>query len=398
MVVVKDWGGPALTWSEEDFAKLLGGLTPKATSLDVMYEWQSASKRMNARKDPEAPITEKGTLRKFKHLAESSEMPVNLLDFPISEEITPSIILHIACDVQALTATTTMMPMKSIQADVQKYRLWALLTAPGYYAYPHVDGSGLCTYMMITQGCKYWAILRMADPKKKLTKKQLENYATCTRKAFNQYLKIAKVSNVYNVAPTELPGLVTVHFIKLEPGMLAIQPPGVFHQVYTPEKSVAVGGHFVVEEALHLTAWSRFCTTHAQGAGTNAYHDSTIRVFACIMVAAAVRRELTMNKRCFISLARMLKQRKLFSLADFVKENTDDPDPVHPETEDEVDLALELVDEVLSHNGLMWERLEITSKGPPLFDDELPWYDPGVEMVDHPSNLLTIVQQTLQFK
>lgn len=43
VVLVDNYKGPALTWSDEDFAKLSGGLTPKGMSLESMYEWQCAS-------------------------------------------------------------------------------------------------------------------------------------------------------------------------------------------------------------------------------------------------------------------------------------------------------------------------------------------------------------------
>ena len=73
----------------------------------------------------------------------------------------------------------------------------------------------------------------------------------------------------------------------------SIQPPGLFHQVYTPENAITVGGHFVLEDALHLTAWSRLCTHRLRGDGTNAYHDSMVRVFSRIAIAKAFGGQVT---------------------------------------------------------------------------------------------------------
>lgn len=68
-----------------------------------------------------------------------------------------------------------------------------------------------------------------------------------------------------------------------------IQPPGIFHQVYTVEKSLAIGGHFVLEDAMHLTEWCRYALHKEQGSGTNAYHSGMKRVFARHIMAIAER-------------------------------------------------------------------------------------------------------------
>lgn len=36
-----------------------------------------------------------------------------------------------------------------------------------------------------------------------------------------------------------------------------IQPPNAWHEVYTPDKSVTVGGHFLTYDSLHISEMSR---------------------------------------------------------------------------------------------------------------------------------------------
>ena len=99
-----------------------------------------------------------------------------------------------------------------------KSKGWVLVSGAGYLSYSHVDGSGECTFFMLTHGRKWWAVLKMKrgcdDPAKVQDAKQQ------MRKVFKHYLKIAKASNDYNVAPHVIPDLATIHFVLLEPGMI----------------------------------------------------------------------------------------------------------------------------------------------------------------------------------
>ena len=51
--------------------------------------------------------------------------------------------------------------------------------------------------------------------------------------------------------------LVTHMRNKISDGLCRFQPPGVFHKVYTPVKSIATGGHFLTYGSLHLTEIAR---------------------------------------------------------------------------------------------------------------------------------------------
>ena len=71
--------------------------------------------------------------------------------------------------------------------------------------------------------------------------------------------------------------------------LCSIQPPGAFHHVVTLAKSIAMGGHFLMYDTMHLTEWTRRWIHEARGAGTNTYHGSTVRILANMVIAWAVR-------------------------------------------------------------------------------------------------------------
>ena len=170
----------------------------------------------------------------------------------------------------------------------------------------------------------------------------------------------------------------------------------MFHEVFTPEKSVVLGGHFYLENALHLTEWTRWATNKVLGAGTNTYHAGTVRVFARMVMAVAHRgereskshlvttlgavsrilRHKLVLRRPFIAMARMFLQRSVYSLSDHVKDDDSDPDPLHAETEREAWVAQELIMAILKHNNL--DTTEICDeKRFPWYDEAIPWYSPG---------------------
>lgn len=53
-----------------------------------------------------------------------------------------------------------------------------------------------------------------------------------------------------------------------------MMPPGVWHQVFTPVKTVASGGQFLTYDALHLTEVARAFDKKQARMVTNASHES----------------------------------------------------------------------------------------------------------------------------
>lgn len=83
----------------------------------------------------------------------------------------------------------------------------------------------------------------------------------------------------------------------------------------------------------------------------------------------------------------MLLWKHEYSLADYEKEDTEDPDPEDHETSEEVEIACALAKEVLAANGLTEESIRLRKGKAPHFDDDLPWYEPGNTTVAFPATL-----------
>lgn len=56
-----------------------------------------------------------------------------------------------------------------------------------------------------------------------------------------------------------------------------------------PRKTIAVGGHFCMNEAMHFTYWAWLFLCAAKGNGTNAYNAFIIRHFCRIVIAIHIR-------------------------------------------------------------------------------------------------------------
>ncbi|GJF00235.1 hypothetical protein PsYK624_165150 [Phanerochaete sordida] len=429
VVLMKGWKGPSLPWGLETFAKLSGGQTRKGNSLEVTVEWQSAIKRIECRTDERARFTTRGTFREFVEAADpclldpgkpknedrSFQAPVNLLDLAISMDITEgaTFLRELGDDVKASDALKGRLNSEVFHIDGKNIKGWALVSGAGFQSFTHVDGSGLATIVRMCDGCKYWAVLQMKGGFTDASK--LRSAQEKMQAAFEQYVKIAEVCNNYTQAPIDIPNLATIHFIRLEPDMILIQPPGVFHEVYTPVRSVAIGGHFMAEDLLHLTLQCRLAIARSMGQAGNAYHPDTNRTLARMLLAQIERGDTYMNRRGFISLIRMLKQADLFSGVDYVKFDTDEADPVLSDTEFEIGVAVAMAEAILTHNGLTWEDIALqvkyeqpkkcgkpkkrgkpkenetqergTPQGPFFPGDSLPWYERGTDVVTFPEGI-----------
>ena len=175
--------------------------------------------RVKARGVEGHPITEKGTLSRFKEIADAGDYPVNLLDLKISVHGPPKLITRITSDHLAIDATRHALPPQDIQQDIWDTRSFALLSSAGFYTFPHVDGSGVCTHVAVTHGSKWWAFI-WPQGDEEPSDMDVGQYKMLTKHAFEIYCRIAKYSNEYRQAAIELPEHVTVHIIKLVPGML----------------------------------------------------------------------------------------------------------------------------------------------------------------------------------
>jgi hypothetical protein len=299
--------------------------------------------------DDHRNIYGRGTMQDFMREVEKREDEVNLLDIKNPPGAQPWIIECVfldlitlfgspnfccsllADDKLAFNATLSSYNPAFVESDLVHMWKWGLATGPGFYSYPHADGSGLCTWAYLTVGTKLWGYLTLKEPDEELsrpTKRRKsrrsphEEAHKQTAAAFSQYKTLATYSNEYSQAPSHVPPLATSHNIVLQPGMLLyvaiashvdlyltfpnrIQPPGITHHVYTLEDSIMIGGHFTMEDTLHLTEWSRFCVQQTMGVGTNAFHPSAKRIYTRLVFALAFQKRQTSKCRlCKIINAR----------------------------------------------------------------------------------------------
>lgn len=142
-------------------------------------------------------------------------------------------ISRLADDHRAFEAAEKHFNPNFVQTDVVKQRQWALASGKGFYTYPHVDGSGLCTWVYLTEGTKLWSYLRPKsreenDPSDKLVSGDAESRkrkrtpldSFKLSKVYEQYQAMADCTHEHEDAPVKIPELADTHNLLLEPGVL----------------------------------------------------------------------------------------------------------------------------------------------------------------------------------
>ena len=144
-------------------------------------------------------------------------------------------------DVKAWKGLTHILGSRFSHGDVYGYRNWALLTTTGAYTYGHKDGSGLATYVYVTQGCKLWGYLRLKVPsdipaqserpvvseqsKRRLRSRTSADVMLSTHsvnrhndEAFLKWRQLAGATHEYRTAYLTMPTLVETKNLTLLPG------------------------------------------------------------------------------------------------------------------------------------------------------------------------------------
>lgn len=80
----------------------------------------------------------------------------------------------------------------------------------------------------------------------------------------------------------------------------SIQPPGQFHEVYTPVPTVSTGGHFYSLDTMHLTEVIKKYDLDTDGVNTNHDHPSTTMTLAMMLNSVKL---LDRNGKCQASQA-----------------------------------------------------------------------------------------------
>ncbi len=184
---------------------------------------------------------------------------------------------------------------QSIPLDVSHARSWGLLHYGGSYTYPHHDASGLGTIVVARSGLKIWSVMRPVGYEIMKTRREINNAIGTLldekeeekdreSSRWVEYAIYAKAGDIMYV-----PSLYATasHLIQLR-----IQPPGQWHQVYTPIRSVTTGGHFISYDTLHFMEQSMRIDKRLNNVLTNNGHD----VYTTLVMLAA--RLPHLNNRC----------------------------------------------------------------------------------------------------
>lgn len=195
-------------------------------------------------------------------------------------------------------------------------RVWVILHQPLYHTYIHHDASGTGTWMSIASGNKFWIF---AIPKNDAQCTSLD--ALHTRNS--QYMLSEDDHGKWLYAyPQESERFcifgkcgdmmcVNILFFSLfvcEIFAHRFQPPNAWHEVYTPSKSVTVGGHYYTYDTLHLSDAVRHFDIIKPGM-TNQHHTSSQLTMSSMLVYMI---SLGPRRKSYISLNVILYINKFF--------------------------------------------------------------------------------------
>ncbi|KAK0468543.1 hypothetical protein IW261DRAFT_1573771 [Armillaria novae-zelandiae] len=140
------------------------------------------------------------------------------------------------------------------------HRSWALLHHAGILTEAHHDAEGHSTAIVGHKGVKFWSIITLKPQYQSLPWTELLD-------------KLADINQPNKQGISNYIQLCDIEIMKLLPGNVLLQPPGSFHQVYTPIPSFATGAAFFVYEALHWTEISHQVDAWDHRYVTNIEHD-----------------------------------------------------------------------------------------------------------------------------
>ncbi|KAK7447755.1 hypothetical protein VKT23_014013 [Stygiomarasmius scandens] len=194
------------------------------------------------------------------------EIPVPQIESPMGDEY-----------VWAWSALNKFYPMKHqmVYADVHLQRMWALIHYGGFFTDVHIDADGLVTFAHFELGFKFWGLLRC----KSVTGKELRDDLVKKTVALWDSGQSEQGNDEWNYQTQA-----DLKMIFGAPGDVLIMPPGQLHMVYTPQRSIAIGGHMLLYDCMHLTELARYI--HARhGHTSNDDHSGMHRTLVRMMLA-----------------------------------------------------------------------------------------------------------------
>ncbi|KAJ7575417.1 hypothetical protein C8J56DRAFT_1063656 [Mycena floridula] len=200
---------------------------------------------------------------------------------------------------------TAWPPQRKVPADVFQTRMWVLLHHAGIFTYPHRDANGYLTVIIPRVGVKLWAPmwLKWDQVIQDLNLSKRKAYiATMHQMLYHQ----EDAEN--NLLPINYDELADYFVLVAQKGDIVFQPANQWHMVYTPEKAITVGGHFLTYASMHLTEISRWFDSKHPGT-TNHNHSGIETTLIRMMLALPqLLRSPTqvLHRRSLIAFCRML--------------------------------------------------------------------------------------------
>ncbi|KII89489.1 hypothetical protein PLICRDRAFT_29715 [Plicaturopsis crispa FD-325 SS-3] len=298
-IIVRGWSPDApVPFTLEGVKSFRGSLQQPVQVQDAHMRMEEATSRKKTKNGP-ADIHQYVDLETFIRDAENPEKCQNYMDSPEFRGTAPFFISDVADDTKSYQVTVdnsyTEYPIprdddhgvkwkKNLKAQVVRgmqvipYDMWRLLswhlyTHGGYYTYPHHDANGYATWILVRSGCKIWGLIVPTVTDDHDTRPKLFKFfrKLLTSPGVHEYRKHSKLST-----------------IALEEGDVFIQPPGYWHEVYTPVKSIVSGGHFLCYDTLHLTEQCRVLASTSALTSTNAEHPGIDRALSRMAIALPI--------------------------------------------------------------------------------------------------------------
>jgi hypothetical protein len=218
---------------------------------------------------------------------------------------------------------------RALSFETWSQQSWDLYTHGGFLTYPHHDNSGLCTYVFPRSGAKIWTFIRPnLSEFSGINDIFLEWDKLAFFEGYNSVAKMGTVliepGDVLQVIPLSLSTIPNIHS--------RVQPPGIFHMVYTPIMGNTSGGHFFTYESAHHTEVSVRFDKSLNDSGeirgtfaTNVEYEDISRPIACMVLALPyithTRRESFFQKskyKLYQIFDKALFKRPLAALLDMV--------------------------------------------------------------------------------
>ena len=119
----------------------------------------------------------------------------------------------LADDCKAYDLTRGEVGWNSMPVELLNLRKWAICSGDGCFTYPHIDGSGLLTWMMVHEGTKLWTYYTMTSGRKS-SEDQPEHTP------FENFTEVLNSVHDYASAADILPARLVPHHLILRPGSL----------------------------------------------------------------------------------------------------------------------------------------------------------------------------------